>query len=208
MRTMGNLLLGLALCFILPESAQAKVLGTMGRVYSIAETDALQEIEMSARGVDWQSILGKERPEDFRPANLVRLPRARHTRSFLLDMTYTLDSDIPDGKGGVLYPRGYRFNPLDYVPFNQTLVILDGEDPAQTAWLMASPLAVDPKTIVLLSQGSFSRVGKELGRAVFYADRRIVERFRLAAVPSVVSRKGRLMEVKEIEIPSSDISAR
>jgi conjugal transfer pilus assembly protein TraW len=122
-------------------------------------------------------------------------------------MTYTLEFDVPDGRGGILYPRGYRFNPLDYVPFNQTLVVLDGDDPEQLDWLKRSSLLSEPGSQILLTQGAFSRVGERLGRAVFYADRRILERFNLAAVPSVISRKGRLMEVKEIEIPDSRSSA-
>jgi conjugal transfer pilus assembly protein TraW len=197
------MLLAGILCALVPGHAPAKVIGTAGRVYAIAEPDALTEIEERARAVDWRSVLSRERPEDFRPANLIRLPRARHDRSFLVDMTYTLNFDIPDEKGGVLYPRGYRFNPLDYVPFNQTLVVLDGDDPEQVAWLKSSPLIDRPEALILLSGGAFSKVGERLERAVFYADRRIVERFNLAAVPSVIARRGRLMAVKEIEIPSS-----
>ncbi len=187
--------------------AQAKAIGTVGQVYPIAEPDALTEIEERAKAVNWQSILNKEKPEDFRPSNLVQLSRATHDRSFLVDMAYTLEFDVPDGRGGILYPRGYSFNPLDYVPFNQTLVILDGDDPEQLAWLKRSSLLSEPGSLILLTQGAFSRVGRQLRRAVFYADRRILERFNLAAVPSIVRRKGRLMEVKEIEIPVSRSSA-
>jgi conjugal transfer pilus assembly protein TraW len=122
-------------------------------------------------------------------------------------MTYTLEFDVPDGRGGLLYPRGYRFNPLDYVPFNQTLVIIDGDDPEQLDWLKKSALLSEPDSLILLTQGAFSTIGEQLGRAVFYADRRILKRFNLAAVPSVVSRKGRLMEVREIEIPTAHCSA-
>ncbi len=197
----------LVLCSLTVLPAQAEVIGTVGQVYPIAERDALTEIEERAKEVNWRSILDKEKPEDFRPPHLVQLPRAKRDRSFLVDMTYTLEFDVPDGRGGLLYPRGYRFNPLDYVPFNQTLVILDGDDPEQLAWLKKASLLSEPGTLILLTQGAFSRVGKQLGRAVFYADRRILERFNLAAVPSVVSRKGRLMEVKEIEIPTARSSA-
>jgi conjugal transfer pilus assembly protein TraW len=193
----------LILCALYVCPAQAKVIGTFGQVYPIAEPDALMEIEERARSINWQSILDKEKPEDFRPSNLVELPRARHNRSFLVDMTYTLEFDVPDGRGGILYPRGYRFNPLDYVPFNQALVILDGDDPDQLAWLQKSSLLNEPNSMILLTRGAFSTVGKHLGRAIFYADRRIVKRFNLAAVPSVVTKRGRLMEVKEIEIPIS-----
>jgi conjugal transfer pilus assembly protein TraW len=197
----------LVLCFLAVLPAQAKVIATVGQVYPIAERDALTEIEERAKEVNWRSILAKEKPEDFRPSSLVPLPRARHDRSFLVDMTYTLEFDVPDGRGGILYPRGYRFNPLDYVPFNQTLVVLDGDDPEQLDWLKRSSLLSEPGSQILLTQGAFSRVGEQLGRAVFYADRRILERFKLTAVPSVISRKGRLMEVKEIEIPDSRSSA-
>jgi conjugal transfer pilus assembly protein TraW len=196
-----SLILTLCALYVLP--AQAKVIGTFGKVYSIAERDALAEIEQRARSINWQSILDKEKPEDFRPSNLVALPRASHDRSFLVDVTYTLEFDVPDGRGGVLYPRGYRFNPLDYLPFNQTLVILDGDDPDQLAWLQNSSFLNDSNAMILLTQGAFSTVGERLGRAVFYADRRILERFNLAAVPAVVARRGRLMEVKEIEVPVS-----
>ena len=197
----------LVFCALSAWPVQAKVVGTFGRVYPIAEPDALAEIEERARSINWQSILAKEKPEDFRPSNLVALPRASHDRSFLVDMTYTLEFDVPDGHGGILYPRGYRFNPLDYVPFSQTLVILDGDDPDQLAWLQNSSFLKDSTSMILLTRGAFSTVGEHLGRAVFYADRRILERFNLTAVPSVVTRRGRLMEVKEIEIPVSSTAA-
>ncbi len=197
----------LVFCALFALPVQAKVIGTFGKVYSIAEPDALAEIEERAREINWKSILDKEKPENFRPPNLVALPRASHDRSFLVDVTYTLEFDVPDGRGGVLYPRGYRFNPLDYVPFNQTLVILDGDDPDQMAWLQKSSLLKDSNSMILLTRGAFSTIGKHLGRAVFYADRRILERFNLAAVPSVVARRGRLMEVKEIEVPDSSSTA-
>ena len=202
-----NISLVLVFCALYFCPAQAKVIGSFGRVYPIAEPDALAEIEERARSINWQSVLDKEKPEDFRPSNLVALPRASHDRFFLVDMTYTLEFDVPDGHGGILYPRGYRFNPLDYLPFNQTLVILDGDDPDQLAWLQNSSFLKDSTSMILLTRGAFSTVGERLGRAVFYADRRILERFNLAAVPSVVTRRGRLMEVKEIEVPVSSTAA-
>jgi len=198
----------LALALLTAGPAPAKVLGTVGRVFPIAERDALEEIEARARAVDWASVLGRTQPENFRPPHPVHLPRARKNRAFLVDMTFTLAFDVPDGRGGILYPRGFRFNPLDYVPFNQTLVILDGDDPRQRAWLKGSPLADGAETLILLSDGDYREIGRQLGRAVFYLDRRIADRFRLTAVPSIVTRKDSMMEVREIELPPSAAAAR
>lgn len=207
MRT-GTLISFLTVGLLMAGPVSAKVLGTVGQVFPIAERDALEEIEERAGVVDWQSILARETPETFRPPHPVRLPRARENRVFLVDMRYTLEFDVPDGRGGILYPKGFRFNPLDHVPFNQTLVVLDGDDPGQRAWLKESPLADGAETLILLSGGAYREVGKELGRAVFYLDQRLVDRFRLVAAPSVVTRKGSMMEVREIELPRSAAVAR
>lgn len=200
---MTRRVLVLLLCALTAGSAQARVLGTVGRVFPIAERDALAEIEERAGQVDWKALPQRERPADYRPATLVHLPRVARGRTFLVDMAHTLDFDVPDGRGGILYPKGFRFNPLEHVPFNQTLVVLDGDDPEQLAWLRGYGPAREPGTMILLSGGSYREIGAALGRAVFYADRRIIERFRLAAVPSLVARKGHMMEVTEIALPTS-----
>jgi conjugal transfer pilus assembly protein TraW len=194
-------MVGMVLWLALAPAAGAKVLGSVGATYAIAERDALEEIEARARAVDWRSVLGREEPENYRPPEAVRLPRARLERVFLVDLSWTLPFDVPDGKGGVLYPRGYSFNPLDYVSFGQTLVILDGGDPDQVDWFRNSGFARKPDVLLLLTEGSFTTVSDQLKRHVYYADRRITERFRLAAVPSVITRQGRLMEVREIALP-------
>ncbi len=43
-------------------------------------------------------------------------------------MTFTLGNDIPDGKGGVLYPKGYAFNPSNYLSLTSLLVVIDSDD--------------------------------------------------------------------------------
>jgi conjugal transfer pilus assembly protein TraW len=194
-----------ALWLALAPAAGAKVLGIVGAIYPIAERDALEEIEARARAVDWRSVLGREKPESYRPPEAVRLPRARQERAFLVDLSWALPFDIPDGKGGILYPRGYSFNPLDYVSFGQTMVVLDGGDPVQVGWFRNSGFAREPEVLLLLTEGSFTTVSDQLKRHVYYADRRITERFRLAAVPSVIRRQGRLMEVREIALPNDSL---
>ena len=178
--------------------------GTVGAVYPIAEPDALSEIEERARRVDWEKVIGRKIVEkkvvSFRPAGLVPLARAEKGRKYTVDLTYTLSEDIPDGKGGTLYPKGYAFNPLDYVTLPNTLVVLDGADEAQVNWFYSSEHFNDFKTILLITDGSYSELSKELKRPVYYADGAIIDRFDLEAVPAVVRQKGKNMEVQEIAV--------
>jgi len=197
---MRSLVLISALLLITVQPGLARILGTFGKTYPIIERDAVEEILERAAQINWESELDRIKPEKFRPQGLPELPRAVEDSSFLVDMTYTLEFDIPDGKGGTLYPKGYRFNPLDYLSFNQTLVIFDGDDPLQIAWLRSSGLLSKNDTVLLLSRGSFVDVGKGLDRLVYYATPQMIDRFHLRATPSVVRRRDKLMEIQEVRV--------
>ena len=184
------------------SGAHAKDLGTFGATYAIAERDALAEIEQKAKGIDWSKVIKRTSVEKYEgPSDRANLPRAASDRSFPVDMTYTLQMDIPDGKGGVLYPRGYTFNPLDYVTFARTLVVINGNDPEQVKWFVTSEYNGRIDVMILLTEGPYRSLGKKLDVPLFYADSTIVERLRLSAVPSVVRQEGRNMVVSEFAVP-------
>jgi len=184
------------------SSVQSKVIGTYGTTYRITERDALAEIEERALQVDWNKVLDKRKVENYQgPPDKASLPRAKRNRSFPVDMTYTTEIDVPDGKGGILYPKGYTFNPLDYVSYPKTLVVINGSDPEQVKWFAASEYDKRLDVTLLLTEGSFGEVSKRISRPLFYADRKIVDRLKLKAVPSVIRQKGRLMEVTEVVLP-------
>lgn len=191
----------LVLLSALSSTVQARDLGRVGAVYPIAEPDSLAEIREKAAKVDWKKVFDKEKltrkVRNFKPKDLKRLPAARRDRAFLSDLTYTLDVDIPDGKGGILYPKGYTFNPLDYLRFRRTIVVINGNDCRQVEWFRKSPWNKDTNVMLLLTDGGYFELGKRLRRPVFYASALIVDRLGLKAVPSVVRQQGRFMEVRE-----------
>ncbi len=189
-------------------TGSAKDIGVVGTTYPVTEKDALVEIEESAGKVNWESYFSSEEIQKkisyFKPEDIILLPVAKEDRSFSVDMSYTLMFDIPDGKGGILYPKGYTFNPLDYVVFPKTLVVLNGEDKDQVNWFKSSQYYKDAGVTLLLTDGSYYKLSQELRRPVFYANIIILERLRLHAVPSIIKQEGRFMEVREIDIQRND----
>lgn len=191
-------------------SADAKNLGVFGAVYDIAEKDALKEIEEKARKVDGNLIINKsdlaKKIRNYRPEDLeaMKLQPAQKDRTFLVDMTYTLDRDIANGEGNVVYPKGYTFNPLDYVTYPGIIVILDGKNLSQVAWFKGSPYSKDLEAKLLITDGSYAELSKVLKRPVFYANRAMIEVFQITAVPSVVRQNGTMMEVTEIHVREKD----
>jgi conjugal transfer pilus assembly protein TraW len=205
----GTTLLGVAALLLSTTTpASAKDLGQAGRVYPIAEPDALQEIEERAAAIRWDKVLPEEKRRalvlDYRPRDLAPLPRAGEDRVRVVDMTYTLEVDLPDGKGGVLYPKGYTFNPLEYVFYPNVLVALDGGDPEQVAWFQESTLARDPRVRLLLAGGSWSEVSATLSRPVHYLTAPLRRRLQLEAVPAVLWQSGIVFELREIDVAKTE----
>ena len=191
-------------CCLMPASVEASivVVGRAGAVYPIAEKDALSELMQRVRQVDWKRQFSdiRQSVRAFQPQDLARLPRARHDRTFMVDPTYTLPFDIPDGKSGILYPKGYTFNPLDYVSLPDILVFVDGADRRQLEWFQKSSYAKTPNVMLLLTGGNYPEVERKLQRPVFYAPEKVTKRFKIKAVPSVLYQRGKFLEVKEFEI--------
>jgi len=183
------------------HNALAEVLGTFGATYGIAEKDAVSELEEQARKVDWRSKIDKKamerRVKNYMPGNLPVLPVATEDRKFLTDMTYTSDMEVPDVKGGILYPKGYTFNPLEYVALPNIIVVIDGSDRKQVEWFENSPYMKDVRTMVILTGGSYYELTERFKRPVYYAIRNVVGRMGLDHVPSVAVQKGKYMEISE-----------
>jgi len=197
-------------CLLSPKHAEAALrsLGTFGATYPVVEQDAIEEIKEKAAQTDWSKHFNPRKMEGavkgYRPDAIPGLPRAAQDRTFKVDMTYALDFDIPDGKGGILYPKGYTFNPLDYVRLPTVLVVIDASDEEQVAWLRSSQYVQDYTAMLLITDGRFWDLSQDLKRPVFYAARQIVERLQLQVVPSVVRQSGNYMEIREIAIKSQD----
>lgn len=191
--------------FNLPQVLSAKDLGEHGAVYSIQERDALEEVRERASQVNWSDYINKGMIKRYDPSSkLSPLPKAKKSRTFGVDLTYTLDFDIADGKGGVLYPKGYTFNPLGYISYPFTLVFIDAGDKEQVRWLKESEYYKSIYARVLLTGGDYNKTGGDLKIPVFYADQKIIDKLQVQRVPSVVRQNGLLMEVTEIDIASEN----
>lgn len=171
--------------------------GTYGNTYRIEEPDALTEIEELARKADLDGLRSelKEKFKSYVPGDVAHVEPAEKNYSYTVDMTYTLEYDIPevDGEGnivGVLYPRGFRFNPLDYIPYDPPpLVVFDGESEKERMWVKRH-YAGNPGVMLLLTRGDWYETTKEMGMQAYYLKSIMAQRLDLRNTVSVVYRHG------------------
>ena len=178
----------------------AKDLGKYGATYPVIEEDAISQLKKAIAKYDWEKfkIKQKEKIKNYKPKDLVDLPVAKEDKVFKVDMTGAIKEDIIGRDGEVIYPKGYRYNPMEYVFMRRIIVFINGKDEKQIEWYKKSPYPADMRTMLLITDGSYLDVRKKLNTlTVYYANKEIIERMGIKAVPSVAVQKGTELEVQE-----------
>lgn len=181
-------------------------LGVFGNTYKIKEEDLLQAIERKSKQFDSQKMMEtfKEKVKTETGRVDYSFPIAVDNASFLIDLTYTLEQDIPmiDKSGnitGILYPKGFTFNPLDYVNFRDILIFINGTRDSEINFVKEK-YADDPRAIIVITKGNAFEVSEKIKRKVYIYSDRVASRFHISKTPSVVYQSGNMLKVDEIAL--------
>jgi len=184
----------------------------LGKTYKFKEKDLLiaihQYIEKNKdkikQKIEKLRENAKQDIKNFKPKGLIPLTPALKNRVFYPDMNYTLDRDITDIEGRIIYPKGFTFNPLKYAKLSYGIVVINGNNRREVEWFKKSKYANTIAYRLFISDGSYYKLIKELNQPVFYCLPKIVKRFHLKHTPSVIIQRGEKMEVREICLTCKD----
>ena len=115
----------------------------------------------------------------LRPPAVSGIGRTEKYSSRLFDPSVRLAADIRDNEGRVFARQ--------YVPFNQTLYFINGDDPAQVAWMKRqTPPTLESK--IILVQGSIPEMQKSLDSRIYFDQNGVLcQRLGIDQVPARVS---------------------
>jgi len=176
-------------------SAGAKDLGTWGDLYPVQEQDMLTFIQQRLKSMEADGSLAREqkavqervKAHILRPPPVAGLRLADKNETHYIDPTFTVDKDIADGKGMVFAHKGDRINPLEHVPFRETLYFIDGDDKRQIDWMKQQK----PDTVIskiVLVNGNIKTSGESLDAQVYFDQNgTLCRKFQLDAVPARVT---------------------
>lgn len=196
-----------ALLMILARPALSEDLGVIGPMYEIAERDLIAVIQEKLRAMEDNGELQKVE-ESYRAKVIEGVARPRpvdgikavqSARTYYIDPTFTLERDVVDEQGRVMFRKGTQVNPLDYAGLNQVLVFFDGDDDKQrefvAGYLKEEKLPVKP---VLIAGAPLELMG-EWKREVFFDQGGVLSRhFHITASPATVRQEGKRLRVDEI----------
>ena len=128
--------------------------------------------------------------------------RATETaRSFYFDPSFTLDRNILDAQGHLLFAAGLRKNPLEVVSLSKHLLFFDARDRRQIARARELIASYQGKVKPILTAGSYLDLMKSWRTPVYYDQQGVlVRRFGITQVPALVSQEGMRLRIDELEV--------
>ena len=193
------------------ESAYSKWVGVYGRLYDIDEPDLIKvmmsKMQQKVNNGDWAKLKVKMRKkmDDYieRPPGIL-LPPAQKNRLWYYQPITEIADDIRDHEGNLMYKKGTRVNPLDYIKFSKDLVFFDSDQPNQVAWVKEK--LKQKKTIkLILINGELKNLVNELDRPIYHDHiARLHQRMNIQALPAYVSQSGNRLKVEEITLDYFD----
>lgn len=189
-----------------PVTSAGTDLGAIGQTYEIAEPSMLEHIHGKLKAAEENGELAKIE-EDMKARfiayanrpNGVSLPRTKSHKVRYFDPTVRFAQNIEDHEGNVLWPAGTSVNPLDYVAMSQQWIFFNADDPDQAAWAHAYMKRYPEQVLLILTQGPALKL-METWAARLYFDQggKLVKRFGIENLPSVISQDGKRLRIDEI----------
>ena len=184
----------------------------LGEVYDFAERDMIELIHehIAKNRVEIEQRANKERDKakenikKWKPKDMVALTPARENKEFSPNILYTLDRDITDINGTIIYKKGFTFNPAQYVKLHYGIVIIDGTNKDELAWLEKGDFLNSIAYRIFLSNGSYYEMINKYKQDFYYLLPEIAKKFQIKHTPSIVTQRGDKIVVQEICIDCKD----
>ena len=199
------LLVWLLLC----GNAYTKDLGIYGPTYKIGEIDAfdwivnqrLPELERNGAIDKMNTKLQKQAQLVIENPRGATLPQAGKPSRKTQSLIYTLQRDVKDASGRILFKKGTSVGPADVLPeSNKTLLFIDGDFERQVNFAL-NELAKNKLTKIVLVKGAPLELMRTLKVNVYFDQhQRLINKFAITNLPAKVYRQKNELIIEEVVI--------
>lgn len=232
MQRKNNLLL--IICLAFSHVTIAKDFGKQAATFEIKEEGFVSMMQRKLKSINLaeyqQKMQDLARKKVEEPVAIAGIGKATKTVSHNFDPSYVLDQDVVLPCGKLLYARGTRVNPLDYMSWDGKLVFIDGRDASQIAWVKDNHLAEilsnnaaalaenlselnkdhvknasnSDGTKIVLTGGRPLELEREIGSPIYFDQAgELTTKFNISYVPAIVEQEGKYLKITEINISNS-----
>lgn len=188
---------------------EAKDFGIQGQTFPIEEQNLKNVLQAKAEILSQEDVekrarrLGEKIQEKgglFKKLSWIK--EATHYSSFFYDPSTSLEEDILDAEGMVLFAKGSKINPLDHVTLDSGLLFFDGSSSKHIKWAESQ----EGEFKWILTNGNPLKLQEEKERPVFFDQGGFYsKRFQIKRIPCRITQAGKVLLVEEIPIKEGDL---
>ncbi|MCB1073357.1 MAG: conjugal transfer protein TraW [Chlamydiia bacterium] len=188
---------------------EAKDFGIQGQTFPIKEQNLKNVLQAKAEQLSQEGVekrarrLGEKIQEKgglFKKVSWIK--EATHYSSFFYDPSTSLEEDILDAEGRVLFAKGSKINPLDHVTLDSGLLFFDGENSKHIKWAESQ----EGEFKWILTNGNPLKLQEEKERSVFFDQGGFYsKRFQIKRIPCRITQAEKVLLVEEIPIKEGDL---
>lgn len=189
------------LCFFSFSSICAES-SVIGRVYDIKEEDEAIKVLKKADAVNWASVFNEphKKADKWLKSEQVLLPYAEKDSVRFHVPHYVVEKPVIDKHGNVIYPKGYRFNPLNFTKLPFRVVVVDLKS------LIEFKSKIRKNDMIVLSSGDLSQAEDIIGKKCFILNEKLKAKLNINVIPSFVEQQNNMLHISEFKFDEEMIN--
>ena len=189
--------------------AQARDLGQIGPTYAIGEPHFIETLKAKLKAYEDSPAFEQMKADSqerarqsvMNPPAVPGIVKAQSARTFFYDPTYTLDRNVFDAGGRLLFAAGTKANPLNVVSMPEHLLFFDARDERQVKRARELIDHYQGRVMPILVGGSYMDLMKRWQLRVYYDQHGVLTRqLGIRGVPAIVSQEGLRLRIDELVV--------
>ena len=183
--------------------AEVKDYGVVGHTYAIKEHDIIEYIKTRLSEVDLKTLENDTKTriqkQVKKPSPIVGITKATEPREYYYDPTFTIEEDVVDHTGKIIYPRRTTINPLSKVGLTNALIFIDGDDKEQIKYALTEHKKLDGKVKIVLINGSPTELMEQHKVQIYFdQDGVLTTKLGVKHVPATVVQDDLQLKIKDV----------
>jgi conjugal transfer pilus assembly protein TraW len=186
--------------------------GFLGPTKPVIEKNLIDEIASRVANIDGEKLKKQAVDNFWKKQSFISLPDAKQDEEFFINPTVKVTKDIVNPRGEVLARAGQVLNPLATLASKNIYILFNAKNNAHIEWLHSYLNSIEPNATVMImtSQLDSNRGWEHLavlrqhfGREIYIIPKELVDRFKITALPAVVStdNEKQLLRINQIQVP-------
>lgn len=181
--------------------------GVAGPTVEFAEQDLIAMLMARANNLDWEEMKSRALSRAVKNQAQHPLPKNSEVKSTVVDLRVRAPSAIKDSTGRILVDKGEILDPLKYRAFDITVMVFNGRDDKEVAWVRQKMESGEWKNISLIASefdadngfDGYAALTYSLGKQVSILNKEVADRFGIRGTPSMLYGKdGQVIRYEDV----------